>query len=110
MSGAVAESDRPPPSATDTGWRPAHDDDSARAVAWRARRAHALATEHRSEIAELKETVRSLNETISTVSTTWGARWDLLVRTIKYIFGPVAIAGAVGAAAKLWIYVSSLHH
>lgn len=100
------ESSKPPPLSSphegthvDDGWRPRNDDDSARAVAYRARYGHNGVKSLRVEIAKLAESVGGLTGAVEAVK-------KLLIWTLR-IIGALMVAGA---AKLLWDWISTLHH
>ncbi len=105
------ESSRPPPpppsvKVHDNGWRPAEDDDTTRAVAWRARRGLAVAREVRAETEELRESIRSLAKNVGSLT---GAV-NGVKRLVSWALGIVGALAVAGGAMKLWAWISTLHH
>lgn len=104
------ESSRPPPPPSaqprDNGWRPAEDDDTTRAVAWRARRGLAVAREVRAETEELRGAIASLAKNVGNLT---GAV-DGVKRLVSWALGIVGALAVAGAAMKLWAWISTLHH
>ena len=104
------ESSEPPVSVAapdrDKGWRPADDDDSARAVAWRARRAHLGVKEIRAEHTEFRAAITSLSANVGSLT---GAV-DGVKKLLRWALGIVGALALVGAARLFWDWLSTLHH
>ena len=101
----------PPPSSAgapgrDNGWRPADDDDTPIAVAWRARHSLRIVREVRAETEDLRESIKSLAKNVGSLT---GA-----VNSVKglvgWALGLVAASAVLGSAKLLWDWLSTLHH
>jgi hypothetical protein len=91
---------------TGSGETPAHDDDGADAVAYRAR----LGAEAHVAVAQLKASVDGLNTRIDEWGETWSGRWATVATIFKVLIVPVAVAASLGLARLVWGFVSTLHH
>ena len=100
---AAAESERPPASkgAHDDGAWPADTDDSPWATAKRARRALEIARELRDDFKELRASIDSLSASVGTLTGAIGSTRSLISWALRLVGG---------AAAKIWIWLSTLHH
>lgn len=92
------------------GWRPADDDDSHAAVAWRARTSLRRADRALGALRDLNENVVRLNATIESWSETWGKHWRTLSRVAWGVGIPVLVAVVLGVGAYVWRWLSTLHH
>jgi hypothetical protein len=93
-----------------SGWRPADEDDSPAAVAWRARTGLRRADRALTTIAELNGNVAALNKTITAWSETWGKHWATAAKLAWGVGLPVLVAAILGLGALAWRWVSTLHH
>lgn len=104
---------------TDTlsGWTPAHDDDSADATTWRARKA--LEVARRAEARDAAHDVALAKLTSATEGL--AARFDdgaaaldrWLARAARVAWGlgiPLTVLALGGVGALIWRFVSTLHH
>ena len=101
------ESIEPPPStAHDDGARPAESDDSAWAVAWRARKAHHGVRALRVDHASLRETIAELAASVGSLT---GAV-DGVKKLLLWALAIVGVLAVTGAARLIWAWISTLHH
>ncbi len=92
------------------GWVPADEDETPRAMSWRSRKALKVALRVEAAQVKLSDSIDKLTSTIDAWSTTWAARWKTAGKVALFVGGPVVIAAALGAAASLWQFLSTLHH
>lgn len=111
MPDALAhESSRPPPPPSakprDNGWRPADDDDSPRAVAWRSRHGLDIAREARGEVAQLKGSIDSLATNVGALTGAVNSVKGLTAWALRII----GAAAVLGGAKLAWDWLAGLHH
>ena len=94
----------PPPRQVDNGWHPANDDDSPRAVAWRARTALRRADRALSNQESLRDSIARLQRTIETAEARAEKLWTNVVKLAWGVGLPVLVAvvlAVIGGLKKL---------
>ena len=92
------------------GWRPADDDTSLAAIDWRARTSLRRADRALGAIETLNQNVERLNATLDDWSGKAERHWKTVTRLAWAVGLPVLITSALGAAAWVWRWVSTLHN
>lgn len=96
----------PPPK----GWRPAHDDDTYGAVAWRSKTALRLSKQNTRTLKKLTSAVEALTSMQEASNTAWTERWATVSRIAWGVGLPVLVTGVIAALAFVGRWVSTLHH
>ena len=101
--------DGPTDAAPPKGWRPANNDHTLPAVAWRVQRTQRKVREHDKTLKELKPVVQELTATLKASDDAWAARWSTLSKVAWGVGIPVLVAATLGGLALLGRFLSTFH-